>query len=288
MIATVVFDLVGIALLGGYFLYFLRQQNFGVGRSCFSTQMWCQNKFLAVTIAMVLIDWFGAILQLSGKLSLAGLASMDKTTYTVLVSLGNCCNILAIAGHVFLLKSRSAVILESTPRLVQVVHWLAGAFCIFGIGFLLSTLAVAFSGVNAGLVWLAQSCFGGLYGLTMSMIDVISTIAFYKHVRASRMSLGSQKHVNMTVASDVIASVGTYSCLFSLIGAFLFAIAQGIQSGNRLASEWIYVFIGYAMLAVSISWMRMKIILNELSRKQTKESVRPISTGRLSMETTQS
>jgi hypothetical protein len=38
--------------------------------------------------------------------------------------------------------------------------------------------------------------------------------------------------------------------------------------GNPIASEWLYLLMGYTTTAVAISWMRMKIILDELSQSK--------------------
>jgi hypothetical protein len=102
----------------------------------------------------------------------------------VLVSLGNCCNVLAIAGHVSLLYTRSSVVMESSPRLFGTfnVQMADPLFLLLGVGTFFTNLATAFAGPNAGVTWLAEGGFAALFERRRSIL-VIKIITKWQHLR---------------------------------------------------------------------------------------------------------
>jgi hypothetical protein len=252
---------ISVVLLMAYFLYF---EYVKFGNVC--TRI-LENKFVRFTLIGSFSILSGAILYFEYFFSHYGLSSnrsMTNEQEAVLLFVYSMVGLGACLSHVCLLYLRTKGIFETNKILMKFMQIMTFAFLIFLVLSMATGIGVLIPSPANSQFNTAFTLFTGGYGISMSLLDIVTTVSFARYVRDIGKNLKAQTYADKTIRStQIVARFGIGLSTTSLVTVIGYIVERSVN--DEMTKEFIFVFVVWGFTLVSLLWTIMKIQLDRIS-----------------------
>jgi hypothetical protein len=181
--------------------------------------------------------------------------------------------LVAAFAHVTLLFLRTKGLFETNKLLMNFMKIMIISFLVCSTLAMVTGIAVLIPNPMYSAWRFAFTMFSGLYGISLSLVDAVTSISFALYVKNVGKGLKSQRFADKTTRSTwIVAQFGMVLSITSLGTVVIYIIERNLS--DEMTQEWLFAFIIWGVSFVSILWTVMKIQLDKLTEDVEVQQVK--------------
>eukprot|EP00475_Leptophrys_vorax_P000470 TRINITY_DN1025_c0_g1_i1.p1 TRINITY_DN1025_c0_g1~~TRINITY_DN1025_c0_g1_i1.p1 ORF type:complete len:278 (-),score=30.25 TRINITY_DN1025_c0_g1_i1:302-1135(-) len=221
------------------------------------------NRFVGISLMGNVCFLFDFILYIAYLLDMSavGLFAFSNMGFGA----GCCCHVTLVY-----LRSRSVFPSVSSKYSGWIQAVIMGFYASAAINAILNVTSKLMTPMSqpSSALYIATSISSLVSGVLFALVDIVSTIAFSRHVYSINKQLKKgMRTIRSLDKTELIARRGSVVCLCSSIGVLCFAIYWGVYH-----KEVVYLMVQFMMTITMVLWMIMKIELDRHSDRSLPES----------------
>jgi hypothetical protein len=236
-----------------------------------------RNQYVSLSFAVSLLHWLNMLLYIFYYFPLKDLTT-EFPVSLIVIYVRNSFLIFSHVIHGYLVYLRSKHVFENVRNeYLQFMKFLVFLSACFGV------LDLIFSTINYNVtndqVVMLFTAFALCVSASVTVIDFLSTFAFYRYVKRSHSEMEQDgllvANRSNYLKTERIAERSVMICLIASVGAIAFWIYQGLPADAILVVDtfWLFLFYQLSWTVVSVMWLTLKIELDRMEAVPPSSSV---------------